>query len=307
MAPKLAGPPADQIELIERRFDALLEADLANVAQGYYPRELLLQLPLSQYLRCIPQVLLEAPRVLMRSQKNRYDELPEALDLSAYPRYYRRNFHWQTDGWLSDHSARMYDMAVEVLFAGTADIMRRMAIPPVIEATRTIERPRILDVACGTGRFLLQLQKALPNAKYFGLDLSPFYLRFASQQLRHVADLSLVSDNAEAMPFADASFDVVTTIFLFHELPRDARRNVAREMFRVLKPGGRLSFCDSAQRHESAEIGAYLERFATIYHEPYYKSYLKDTVEDLLREVGFEIESATAHLVSKVVVARRPE
>ena len=63
--------------------------------------------------------------------------------------------------------------------------------------------------------------------------------------LAEIPDASLVTDNAERMPFGDGLFDAVTSVFLFHELPAKAQRNVLREIARVLRPGGLLVICDS--------------------------------------------------------------
>ena len=73
------------------------------------------------------------------------------------------------------------------------------------------EAPRILDVGCGTGRFLLQVHRALPRAKLYGLDLSPYYVKRAAEVLSPAVDVSLVVENAEDMPFAGKFFDAVTS------------------------------------------------------------------------------------------------
>jgi len=293
------------VAVLQRRYDELLERDLDNVARGYYPRDLLYQFPLFDYLRQIPEALIDVPRFLWRRYRGRHDDLPRGIDRDRYPRYYLRTFHWQTDGWLSERSARLYDASVEFLFAGTADIMRRMTLPPVIEMVRERSRPRILDLACGTGRLLLQLHRAAPHAQLYGLDMSGPYLQRASQVLASTGT-SLIADNAEAMPLAADQFDAVTSVYLFHELPADARRRVMREAWRVLVPGGRFVVCDSAQLADSPELGTVLQGFAAAYHEPYYKGYLRDDLAAVMRECGFEVEQSVAHLVSKVVVGRKP-
>jgi ubiquinone/menaquinone biosynthesis C-methylase UbiE len=306
LAPRQASPTRVELARLRERFEALLARDLENATRGDYPRELLFQLPLLGYLRELPSALADLPRFLWRSYTGAYEDLPRAIDRRRYPRYYLRTFHWQTDGWFSDRSARLYDPSVEFLFGGTADVMRRMALPPLVRALAGSGAPRVLDVGCGTGRFLQQLARALPAARLYGVDLSAPYLARAAQALAG-RGVSFANDSAEAMPWADASFDAVASVFLFHELPPDARRRVAGEVWRVLAPGGLFVISDSAQLAESGELASVLRGFAAAYHEPYYKSYLRDDFCAWLPECGFEVESAEPHFVSKVVVARKVE
>ena len=285
------------------RFEALLERDLDNVRRGYYSRALLYQLPLAGYALTIPEGVVEAGRILWRRYRNHFDDVPRA-EADGYPSYYLRNFHWQSDGWLSERSARLYDPSVEFLFGGVADVMRRMALPPVVEAIRDFAKPRVLDVGCGTGRFFLQLAQTVPQAQLYGIELSPYYARHAAKLLAG-RDVTIVTERAESMPWADASFDAVTSVFLFHELPPKVRRAVVREMRRVVRVGGRVVICDSAQLADSAEIKDALLAFPEAYHEPFYRGYLRDDLAELLDECGLTVESVEPHLVAKVVVARR--
>ena len=284
-----------------RRYVALLREDAANARAGRYPRELLDDFPLGRYARMLPYGLVEFPAIYRRRAKKAYLDLPQIEARERYPHYYLRNFHWQTDGWMSDRSAKLYDVSVELLFVGTASIMRRMAIPPLVEKLRSHPHPAILDVACGTGQFLSQVRRTLPHAELTGIDLSPYYLARAEK----IGGVKLVHDNAEAMPFREDSFDATTSIFLFHELPRSARTNVMREMHRVLKPGARAIICDSAQRSESEELSYFFDAFPALYHEPYFKSYVGDPLEGTLAELGFRVLSVEPHFLSKVVVAEK--
>lgn len=310
---RLPLPTPAERKALQRRFDTLLTDEIANVRAGHYPAKVLFQANLLDTLRALPDGLLEMPRVILRARKNRYDDLPNLPELtgpSQYPRYYRRNFHWQSDGWLSDESAKRYDAGVDLLFGGTTDIMRRMIVPDLAASLASSPAntgsPRVLDIATGTGRFLEQLHLAVPDARLCGLDLSPHYLEFARTSLAHLKDLSLVAENAEAMPFADQTFDAVSSVFLFHELPSDARRNVVREALRVVRPGGLFAVLDSAQLDTSADIAFFLESFPKIYHEPYFKGYLRDPLPALLTECGFDVVTDRNHFVSRAVIGRRP-
>lgn len=300
------GPvaPAAQRETVRRRFDALLRRDWDNAQRHLYPKRLLFRLPIAEHLRALPIAAADLPRLLLRAARRRTDDLPRNIDRSRYPSYYLRNFHWQTDGWLSERSARLYDFGVDILFGGAADVMRRMALPAVLDNVRNLEHPRILDVACGTGRLLKMLHTARSDAQLYGVDLSPYYLDRARS--RGIPNLSLAVENAESLPYRDNWFDALTIVFLFHELPRDARRKVLAEARRVVRPGGVVAILDSAQLSDSAEISWFLESFHRMYHEPYYKGYLDDDLGKAMTEAGLIVASSEPLLVSKLVVGHKP-
>lgn len=304
-----SAPPPEAVEALRREYEALLERDLANVRDGHYPRSLLFGIPWRDHVANLPRFAADLPRVVWRSRRGDWKDLPDTPS-RRFPGYFRRTFHWQTDGYLSRHSARVYDLSVEVLFLGCADVMRRQAIPPLARFARGEtpgDRPlRILDVGCGTGRSLAQIAAALPGAQLSGVDLSPFYLEEARRRLARVPDLSLINESAEKLPFRDGWFDAVTSVYLLHELPRRVRRRALAEMLRVLRPGGLLVLEDSAQLSEAGDLAFFLRSFTELMHEPYYRDYLRDDLAELLAEAGLEGASTERAWLSKVVAARKP-
>jgi len=300
-------PEPAALEALQQRYQDLLDRDVENADKGLYPHSLLFQMPLLGYARTLPRFFLDIPRTLFRIRQGNWRDLPEDTDRSRYPAYFRRTFHWQTDGYLSRRSADLYDMSVELVFMGCADVMRRQVIPPMTRfARRHKRRPlRILDVACGTGRSLSQIAEALPGNQYHGVDLSPFYLESARELLRHVPEVSLVAENAEKLPYRDEHFDIVTSTYLFHELPRRARRAVMSELQRVLRPGGLLVLQDSAQLAEAADLESFLEGFATQMHEPFYRDYIRDDLAALAQESGLTVDPTERVWLAKVTSAHK--
>jgi SAM-dependent methyltransferase len=167
---------------------------------------------------------------------------------------------------------------------------------------------RLLDVATGTGRFLGQAARALPGSELVGVDLSPWYVEHAREQLERDAPgapLRVEVANAESLPFADESFEVVTSIFLLHELPRRARRAALDEMRRVLVPGGLLVLEDAAQPSDAHELTPALAQFSKDLHEPFFADYQDDDLAELLDEAGFASVQVGSHFVSKVASAHK--
>ena len=130
-------------------------------------------------------------------------------------------------------------------FFGLGD--RRWRRRPPLAAAGPQRKLRLLDIGCGTGRFLDFLKLAWPRLPTLGLDMSEPYVKYARRHLKRWSRLNLTVGNAETLPVPDESQDAVTSIFLFHELPPKVRRIVFRERARVLKPGGRLILVDSLQ------------------------------------------------------------
>ena len=114
--------------------------------------------------------------------------------------------------------------------------------------------------------------------------------------------VNLVVGNGESIPLPNSSYDAVTSIFTFHELPPKVRRIVLKEFARVLKPGGRLILIDSLQRADDPAYEGLLELFPQSFHEPYYGSYLEEDFAAIAAACGLIRVRETKAFVSKVMV-----
>lgn len=302
-----SAPAGDQ-RRIRKAFLDLFAMDRANIDAGLYPapREFSLN-ALVRAFESSQRFFRDVPRVDERRVARRGVEVRSNADRSLYPAYYLQNFHYQTDGWLSPQSAALYDTQVEVLFAGTADAMRRIAVGALARGLkgRDQRRTKLVDIACGNGRFLAQILEGRPRLDATGLDLSPDYADAARKRLKHWKQAEIVVGAAESMPFADASLDAATCVYLFHELPPRVRRDVAHEIARVVKPGGVFVFADSLQGGDASDLDQMLEYFPIGFHEPFYGSYQLEDLIALFAEAGFVHEETELAFLTKVMRFRR--
>jgi ubiquinone/menaquinone biosynthesis C-methylase UbiE len=224
------------------------------------------------------------------------------------PRYYLQNFHFQSGGWLTQESAQRYDTQVEVLFNGTANATRRQALLPLHEAFagRDQRRLRLIDVGCGTGRFLDCVKQVWPRLPVAGLDMSEAYIGEARRHLRRWSRLALLVGDATRLPVPADSQDAVAAVFMFHELPPAVRRACFGEFARVLRPGGRLVLVDSLQRGDMPDYDGLLDLFPQNFHEPYYGSYVAEDFTAMAQASGLVHRRSTNAFVSKVMVFDKP-
>ncbi len=295
-------------ERIRAAFFEIFARDRANIEAGLYPapEDEGLDAALSA-LRNSARFFSDLPRVDARRRARRGTEVRQAAHEGRYPSYYLQNFHYQTGGWLTRESASLYDTQVEVLFGGAADAMRRMGLAQVARALKGTDQRGVslIDVGCGNGRFMAQILAAFPRLKASGVDLSAAYCADARERLARWPRAEIVMAAAEATPFATASFDAATSVYLFHELPPRVRREAAREIARIVKPGGVFVFVDSVQTGDTADLDRMLEYFPIGFHEPYYASYLGENLPELFAEAGFTHEETDHVFLTKVLRLRR--
>ena len=127
--------------------------------------------------------------------------------------------------WISGDFARIAESFTD----GAAQFVERLNLKPGV---------RVLDVACGTGNQSIPAARA--GAVVTGIDIAPNLLEQARSRAES-ENLKIKFDegDAENLPYTDASFDVVMTMFGAMFAPRP--ENAAAELVRVCRPGGRIA------------------------------------------------------------------
>lgn len=134
--------------------------------------------------------------------------------------------------------AAKYDIMNDVMSMGIHRLWKRFTI----DCSGVRPGQQVLDLAGGTGDITALFSKRVgPTGKVVLADINESMLNVGRDKLRDlglVTNIEFVQANAEALPFADNSFDIVSIGFgLRNVTDKDA---ALRSMFRVLKPGGRL-------------------------------------------------------------------
>lgn len=138
-----------------------------------------------------------------------------------------RRYEWISAVGFLGRRRRVYDHLVALSGAGPGD--------------------RVLDVGCGTGYLTRRAARAVsPAGRVVGVDPSAPLIAYARRASPpgctfHVA-------GGEAIPEPECSFDVVASSLALHHIPGELRSAVVQEMYRVLRPGGRLLIADFRDR-----------------------------------------------------------
>lgn len=141
-------------------------------------------------------------------------------------------------GAMFDRIARRYDFVNRVLSLGLDKGWRRRTV----RALQLGERPRVLDVATGTGDLAIEIARMTPGATVVGLDPSSEMLAIARDKLarRRLADRVTVEvGDAQQLPYASCEMDAATIAFGIRNVPD--RPMALRELARVVRPGGRVA------------------------------------------------------------------
>jgi demethylmenaquinone methyltransferase/2-methoxy-6-polyprenyl-1,4-benzoquinol methylase len=208
-------------------------------------------------------------------------------------------------GEMFDGIAARYDLLNRINSLGLDRGWRKRTI----RALGVEQGHRVLDLATGTADVLLEVARQVPGAELVGLDPSAGMLDIGREKLARAGLKSeLQLGDAQALPFADASFDRITMAFGIRNVPD--RRRALLEMLRVLSPGGKVGILELAEpragllgaaarfhvHHVVPRVGALLSRGddyrylqASIAAFPPAEAFA-----EMMREVGFSVERVEA-------------
>lgn len=112
----------------------------------------------------------------------------------------------------------------------------------IIASLQLKKGEKVLDFGCGTGTSLLLAHKAFPGSLLYGCDVDPKIFSIAQAKLPKEIKLSLHPSGA--LPYPDNSFDKIICTWVFHHLREKDKKLAVNELFRVLKPQGKLVLGD---------------------------------------------------------------
>jgi ubiquinone/menaquinone biosynthesis C-methylase UbiE len=176
------------------------------------------------------------------------------------------------------HWARWYDLFGRVMTFGRDKAVR----DKLIDLAAPAPGEKVLDVGCGTGTLAIAIKPRVGAGEVHGIDASPEMIQVAREKSAKAGSaIDFRVALIEAIPFPDASFDLVASSLMLHHLPDDLKAKGFLEVRRVLKPGGRFMAVDFAA-HSHSPLGHLLSIFGHSRGES-----MLDKLTPMLKDAGF--------------------
>ncbi len=160
----------------------------------------------------------------------------------------------------------------------------------LLDRGRVQATERLLDVATGAGFTALAFAPFV--AEVVGIDVSPGMLGQAKKNAAGVANATFQEAAAEAIPFADGSFDVVTCRIAAHHFQSVPR--FLAESYRVLRPGGRILIADTCVPDNDPELDRWQNEVELLRDPSHMRNYAPAEWRAFLEAAGFRVEETTS-------------
>jgi ubiquinone/menaquinone biosynthesis C-methylase UbiE len=170
-----------------------------------------------------------------------------------------------------------YDVLTRVL--GITKVHRTL-----VEQAELADGHRVLEIGSGTGTLTIRAKRSRPRANVIGVDPDPLALARARRKLHGQTGIRFDHGYAQTLPYADGEFDRVLSSMMLHHLDSDAKAAAAAEVFRALRPGGRLHLVDvdaDVNEHDG-RVARFLAR------RQHAAAHFGESIPGLLSTAGFD-------------------
>lgn len=159
----------------------------------------------------------------------------------------------------------------------------------IVDWVNPQQNEKILDICSGTGTLTIMIAKRLAGKREVtGIEISPDQLRIARKKEKPEG-LSFIEGDAQDIPFSDSYFDKSVICGALHEMPREVRRNVLSEAYRITRPQGKIVILEQnkPKRKWKSLLFDFFELFNPEF--PTYKDMLRCGLTNEIKQAGFRI------------------
>ena len=188
----------------------------------------------------------------------------------------------QTEGRMIRWAA-FYDGLVNILTLGHAGMLRNITV----DQAQLKPGEKVLDVGCGTGGVTIPAKLRVgKNGEAAGIDPAPEMIAVARKKAARAGlEIDFRVGVIESLPYPDGTFDAVTSSLMMHHLPNELQVSGLAEIYRVLKPGGRLLIADMMRL--SASLHDRLFAILTL-HGGHAQRFGIQDLPELIKQAGLE-------------------
>lgn len=170
------------------------------------------------------------------------------------------------------------------------DLRGHTVMAHLFEVYPDVAPDAVLEIGCTIGNSICAVAGYLPDSEIHGIDIGAPVLRYAHARAEALGQtVHFSQQNGEATDFPDASFDLIYSCAMLHETSHRAVRNITRETWRLLKPGGVVIHLEVPARYEDITLWRQVRADFEVMHnsEPFWRGACKTDFAAVHAEAGF--------------------